>query len=145
MQTFIPSWDLPTIGRVLDRQRLGKQRVECVQILRSLDSTVPGRGWANHPAVRMWRGHEAFLLEYTSAVCEAWSSRGYRNVKIADHLAHYRARLTGPAVPPAWWGDDRVLVSHRSNLIRKHAEHYQPMWPNVPDNLPYYWPTKEQS
>ena len=54
MQTFITSIDFKLCARVLDRQRLGKQRVEVLQILQTLlgEST----GWRNHPCVRMWKG-----------------------------------------------------------------------------------------
>jgi alpha-tubulin suppressor-like RCC1 family protein len=52
------------------------------------------------------------------------------------------------------WGDcsrgqlgsgDAVSRSHRSNLIRKMPEHYGPIWPDVPDDLPYYWPGKARA
>ena len=38
------------------------------------------------------------------------------------------------------WLTDDLILSHRSNLIRKAPEHYAPLWPDVPDNLPYVWP-----
>lgn len=37
-------------------------------------------------------------------------------------------------------GNNAFHLSHRSNLIRKLPSHYGPLWPNVPDNLPYIWP-----
>ena len=49
MQTFLPYPDFVASARCLDRRRLGKQRVEVLQLLRAL--LVPGSGWANHPAV----------------------------------------------------------------------------------------------
>ena len=36
MQTFLPYADFPGSAKVLDRKRLGKQRVECCQILNTL-------------------------------------------------------------------------------------------------------------
>ncbi|MFG2416684.1 hypothetical protein [Streptomyces goshikiensis] len=39
---------------MLDVRRVGKQRVEAVQVLRGL--VVPGYGWPRHPAVRVWAG-----------------------------------------------------------------------------------------
>ncbi len=54
MQTFLPYPDFAESARVLDNKRLGKQRVEVLQILNVLtDSTR--KGWRNHPAVAMWR------------------------------------------------------------------------------------------
>ena len=52
MQTFLPYPDFRASAQVLDRRRLGKQRVEALQVLRGL--IVPGYGWRRHPAVRMW-------------------------------------------------------------------------------------------
>jgi predicted RNase H-like HicB family nuclease len=59
MQTFLPYLDFAECARVLDDRRLGKQRVEVLQIARAI--TVPGYGWRHHPAVRMWRGYEEAL------------------------------------------------------------------------------------
>ena len=54
MQTFLPYADFAETARVLDQRRLGKQRVEALQVLRAL--FIPGYGWRHHPVVRMWRG-----------------------------------------------------------------------------------------
>src|SRR4051812_49794255 len=54
MQTFLPVADFADSARLLDSPRLGKQRVETLQILRAIE--LPDYGWANHPAVLMWRG-----------------------------------------------------------------------------------------
>ncbi|GAB3960278.1 hypothetical protein GCM10029978_009170 [Actinoallomurus acanthiterrae] len=62
MQTFLPYADFAATARVLDPRRLGKQRVEALQVLRGL--TVPGYGWRHHPAVRMWAGYEEALTRY---------------------------------------------------------------------------------
>ena len=42
MQTFLPYADYTRTAKCLDRQRLGKQRVECKQILNALEN---GGGW----------------------------------------------------------------------------------------------------
>jgi hypothetical protein len=47
MQTFLPYADFERSARSLDPRRLGKQRVECIQVVRGL--TVPGYGWRHHP------------------------------------------------------------------------------------------------
>ncbi|MDT5035120.1 MAG: hypothetical protein QOE03_305, partial [Micromonosporaceae bacterium] len=56
VQTFLPYPEFATSARVLDQRRLGKQRVEAIQVLRGL--IVPGYGWRHHPAVKMWAGYE---------------------------------------------------------------------------------------
>ena len=75
VQTFLPYADFEASARALDPKRLGKQRVECLQVLRGL--TVPGYGWRHHPAVKMWRGHEEALGRYSLTCCEVWVERGF--------------------------------------------------------------------
>ena len=48
MQTFLPFPDFQQSAAVLDHVRLGKQRVEALQILRAL--VIPEYGWQSHPA-----------------------------------------------------------------------------------------------
>ena len=74
MQTFLPSPDFAASAAALDPRRLGKQRVEALQILRAL--TQGGSAWRNHPAVLMWKGYEEALVAYGVAVCQAWCALG---------------------------------------------------------------------
>lgn len=67
MQTFLPYPDFAESARVLDDGRLGKQRVEAYQIVRTLDEVT--RGWRHHPVVKMWRGHADALIDYGLAMC----------------------------------------------------------------------------
>lgn len=134
MQTFVPELTFSACAQVLDRQRLGKQRVEVLQLLRAnLDMTL---GWRNHPCAKMWRGHEAGLAAYGLAVCEEWVWRGYK-----DTCADKIRSLVEPRDSdlPSWWGREDIVLSHRSNLIRKFPEHYAGLWTGVPDDLPYVW------
>ena len=143
VQTFLPYPDYRESARVLDRQRLGKQRVEGWQILQTLKGLTDKRGWANHPAVKMWAGHERSLAVYCSEMCVQWISRGYKDTLLPRFTLHL---LGGIAVPPEWLGDPAFHASHRSNLLRKAPDHYRTFWPHEPDDLPYLWPTSpEQS
>ena len=90
MQTFLPYPDFTASAQSLDSKRLGKQRVEAIQIMRTLLG-ISTRGWRNHPAVLMWEGHEAALWRYTDAICTEWVERGYRNAACAQHLADLAA------------------------------------------------------
>lgn len=54
MQTFLPYPSFRESAKCLDNKRLGKQRVECIQIIKAINN--PKYGWQNHPAVKMWRG-----------------------------------------------------------------------------------------
>lgn len=136
MNTFLPYADFEASAKVLDRARLGKQRVECKQILRALRGETAG--WRNHPAARMWRGHERSLCDYAIAVCREWRRRGYRDSLLPwFELMRLELRNTDA---PSWLGRIDIHASHRSNLLRKDPERYgQFNWREGPD-LPYVWP-----
>lgn len=137
MQTFIPyGSDFTANAKVLDRQRLGKQRVEGLQILRTL--TGVGKGWENHPIVKMWRGYEYSLGMYTIAMCDEWISKGYKDT-CRDQIISIMEAFDMPMVTPLWLEDAEIKISHKSNLIRKMPEHYGLLWAGVPNDLPYKW------
>ena len=140
MQTFLPFPGFADSVVALDRQRLGKQRVEAVQILRALQGK--SSGWINHPVVRMWRGYEGALALYGVAACAEWSRRGYVDNLFAEFEAAF---LAATLVNPPWLGDKAFHRSHQSNLVRKMPEHYRPLFPGVPDDLPYVWPVPKEN
>jgi hypothetical protein len=139
MQTFLPYESFSASATVLDRQRLGKQRVENLQILKAL--LDPEYGWQNHPAVKMWRGYESALIEYQRAICAKWTNRGYRDSCLEKSLA---LGITGDVVLPPWLGNEQLHLSHRSNLLRKDPGFYGPKFENsLRQDVEYYWPTEE--
>lgn len=139
MQTFLPYPDFRDSAMVLDRLRLGKQRVETLQIMSAL---LTGRGWTSHPATKMWRNYESALLEYQRAIVREWMYRGYRDTCLEKTLEIYAMDRPYQAkvVMPPWFGDPEFHLSHQSNLLRKHPVHYREYFSGVPDNLPYVWP-----
>ena len=150
MQTFLPHPDFEQSARALDAKRLGKQRVEVIQIVRAL--TWPGSGWANHPAVLMWRGYEEALGRYGLVCCEVWLELGFGDTcagTITADLTAYgvgsirsQSELGAAGALPPWVGDDAVHLSHRSALLQKEPALYGPRFPDTPDDLPYYWPVR---
>lgn len=139
MQTFLPSEDFALSAMTLDRQRLGKQRVETLQIMKTLAGLSKNGGWKNHPAVKMWRGHEDYLMLYQIAICEEWISRGYKDTclwKTFDFLS----QIEYPSTYPEWLGNEKIHSSHRSNLLRKYPEHYRKFNWLESDNIEYVWP-----
>lgn len=134
MQTFLPYANASLSAGVLDRQRLGKQRVEAYQILNAL--TGKSKGWVNHPATRMWRGYERALAFYGWVMCDEWIRRGYRDSLQEKFLSTSDEEFKWPD----WYGDERIHLSHRSNLVRKYPDFYRVYWPDVRDDLPYVWP-----
>lgn len=144
MQTFLPYASFERSARVLDPRRLGKQRVEALQILRAL--RVPGYGWRHHPAVRMWRGCDEALAAYGLAVCGAWARAGCADTvagKLVAELGHEprrQAELRRLGLLPRWLGRRAFHLAHRSALIAKDPGWYRPRFPGVPEGLPYVWP-----
>jgi hypothetical protein len=148
VQTFLPYADFRRSAEVLDTKRLGKQRVECLQVLRGL--TVATYGWRHHPAVKMWRGCEEALGRYTFTICEVWTEQD-RADTVAATMAGELAALglrevrSQPALAeagalPTWLGDEDFHRAHRSALLRKDPDHYRPLLGDLPDDLPYVWP-----
>lgn len=140
MQTFLPYSDFKKTAQCLDNRRLGKQRVEAYQILRVL--TGQTKGWQNHPALKMWQGYETALVFYTFAICSEWLHRGYKDTVLEKTLQLAIQHVSYDYRLPPFIHKRTFLNSHRSNLVRKSPEHYRKFFPKIPDNLPYYWPTK---
>lgn len=130
MQTFLPFPDFEKSAKVLDRQRLGKQRVEALQLLRGQ--------WANHPASKMWRGFEFVLAEYAEIVCLEWVDRGYKDT-CREKILEEKKKFSFNGYP-YWLGDPRVHDSHKSNLLRKDYKYYVRYF-DGPSDVPYFWPT----
>src|SRR3954467_4312821 len=113
VQTFVAYADFARTAQVLDSSRLGKQRVEVIQIVRTL--TVPGYAWASHPAVLMWKGHEEALAAYGASVVRAWTALGFGDTCGATIMADLakaghptpprpQAALAAAGELPGWLG-----------------------------------------
>ncbi len=150
MQTFLPYPNFARCAEVLDPRRLGKQRVEVLQIMRAI--TVPNYGWRHHPAAKQWKGYEEALAAYGVAVCREWCRRGHADtcdLKIRQELAKLgittvreQAALEKAGALPPWLGDEAFHRSHRSSLLNKDPEWYRDVFTDVPPDLPYVWPSK---
>ena len=154
MQTFLPYKDFNKTARVLDNKRLNKQILECYQILKVLNNPDPRAGWRNHPAVKMWRGYEKKLFEYTMAMVKEANVRNIKTDKNVENLTVLRdATLAnwGSGLPKWYEGKDmiRVTTTHRANLYNKDPEYYYDFMEyamsekNEPccEKCNYYWPT----
>jgi len=137
MQTFLPYPSFYESLKVLDNKRLGKQRLEAMQLVNStlkLEVDPNAKiGWANHPARTMWRGYLDALKLYHNLSINEWVSRGFNNtMKLYD--------LPSTVTLPPWIGRDDVHASHRSNLIRKDPIWYGKFGWSEPSTLEYVWP-----
>jgi hypothetical protein len=138
MQTFLPYKDFKKSAEALDYRRLGKQRVEAMQIINAITG-IPRkdgkvyRGWVNHPCSVMWRNNVPALMHYCNVMIKEWKKRGYNNtMKLYD--------VSGPDVElPSWVGNEDYHASHRANLLRKEIEYYKDHgWKDDPKD-PYLW------
>lgn len=145
MQTFVPYASFDASAAALDDSRLGKQRVETLQILRAL--VFPSyKGWKNHPATAMWRGFTDALVSYGVAMCDEWERRGRADavrrslLEFGGGSAATYADLRRRGRLPLWWGLPALHASHRSALKRKLPEHYGDAFPDADPDVDYHWP-----
>jgi hypothetical protein len=132
MQTFLPYMDFTVVSQILDKKRLGKQRVEARQIIDILEGRSPRSKWKEHITVRMWKGYENALKLYFNTMVISWIRRGCEN-----HMLTFL--IEGPIIMPPWISDTRLHYSHRANLFRKSPAYYN-FWSDYELTTPYWWP-----
>ncbi|MEN3047718.1 MAG: pyrimidine dimer DNA glycosylase/endonuclease V [Candidatus Caldarchaeales archaeon] len=135
MQVFRPYVDWRRSAEVLDDRRLGKQRVECKQvlnaILRKLGLIEDGRrGWLNHPIVLLYfndgKPYVSDLVGFFRACVEEWRRRGYSSSIGLDDIAPLLARIETTEGTPV----TRVHeIEYRRILLMKDPEHYVRAFP----------------
>lgn len=151
VQTFLPYPGFERSARTLDRKRLGKQRVEVIQIVRAI--TWPTYAWKSHPATLMWKGHEEALGRYGLTMCDVWVEQGFGDTcaaTIAGDLAGFgvtairtEAALIDAGAMPPWLGDEQLHLSHRSSLFAKDPAFYREKFgDDVLEGMPYVWPVR---
>ena len=130
MQTFLPNSNFQKTAEVLDWRRLGKQRVEGMQIIKTI-LNPDAKGWKNHPIVIMWTPYVQALMVYTNTIINEWIKRGYNN-----NMELYKINSI---IMPDWLGNKKFHASHRANLLRKDYEYYSKFgWGENPKS-PYVW------
>lgn len=136
-------------ARCLDNKRLGKQRVETYQILRILTGET-SKGWVNHPATRMWRGHTFQLYVYQTAICTEWSRRGFKDTVLESSQELMKKHKIKPTIElPEWMSNPAIAITHRANLYLKDPFHYIEFQDEAKiyvdyvccDTCKYFWPT----
>ena len=137
MQTFLPYADLSLSAACLDSKRLGKQRVEAMQIHNVVSGKRSNGGWLNHPAVLMWHGYADALAFYHNVIIDEWIQPGFQN------NMPYLPIPSGEILFPDWFGDERVHSSHRSNLLRKDSYWYGQFGWGESADLEYFWPVEK--
>jgi Pyrimidine dimer DNA glycosylase len=138
MQTFLPFANFRESAKSLDMKRLGKQRVEVLQLLNSFHKP-DYKGWKNHPCREMWRGHENALALYGMVICEVWKERGYKDTCYEKIRVYYDE--SKDTTFPWWLGMLDVHLTHQSMLIKKYPDYYKQQFPDAPEGLEYIWPS----
>jgi hypothetical protein len=136
MQTFLPYPDFLESMLTLDRLRLGNQ------VYREGKTLLTG-SWPNHPASKMWRGHEYALASYCLAGVDAMQVRAWHKPETVGRWRHffteYQATLNDTG-NPEWVGMPEFHAAHRSNLLRKDPDWYSQFGWTEPHDLEYVWP-----
>jgi hypothetical protein len=141
MQTFLPYRSFVASAQVLDNRRLGKQRVECKQILLAIERGK-GAAWYNHPCTQMWLPHRRLLCAYACVICLEWRKRGYRDSLYA-YFVDYLDRLCQEDViegQPWWLGDKRFHDAYKALLLFKDPAYYRKFSWNVSPREKTLWP-----
>lgn len=138
--------------KLFDKRRLGKQRVEAMQIYyclnltsENLNQTHSGvqldsnsniqnsiqnyepivekkRGWINHPAVKMWKGYEEALKMYINLCIEEWIERGCKN-----NMKIYKVNEKVVKIP-YWLYNNNLSQSHQIAMLRKEIARNEKDW-----------------
>ncbi len=151
VNTFFVDENVEVTAKVLDYKRLGKQRVEAMQIIKVLSdpnlyvwvdkdhgktlvkTKIP---WSNHPATIMWQGYLNALKYYFNVMTQEWVAQGYKNT-----IPLYE--VTQPIEMPPWSKWKCVHYSHQASLTRKDPKFYMGKfsYPEIYNTIGYIWPS----
>ena len=138
MMTFLPYPNYIRSAQVLDNKRLGKQRLEAMQLINILENKTTGKGWRSHPALKMWIGYTNSLKYYCNCCIDEWIYRGYKNTMIKYDVDHQNE-------DPWWIGNKDFHRAMRARLIVKDRNYYFPKF-RLDDGFndgKYFWPVNE--
>lgn len=143
MHTLLTSPSFLITAAKLTATDLHKQLIDCLKIGRALQGKERPE-WREQPGVLMWYGSEQEFWFYALLLHHDWLLRfGKGNAHLAHTKLHDEFALNiseGWSHAP-WLKDSRLHRSHQSALIRRNPKHYSPIWPDVPNDLPMFWPT----
>ena len=160
MNTFLPHPGFEESARALDNKRLGKQRVECIQLLLALwyperrhyaalwktlgyvtcdPSRTKSPAYLNHPCTKMWAGYEGALLRYLGDCLREWEQRGFSSPRCDQFWDIVRKGMEGAL--PSWLGGP-IHTNHKGLLLGKDPAWYgQWGWAEKPVDKAW-WPEK---
>lgn len=126
MQTFLPYPSFEETAAILDYRRLGKQRVEAFQIHNIITQPDYTGRWANHPAVKMWRGYENALKLYVNVMIVEWSA-GATGTPCSTTISR-QTKLPFPGgwkIPPSMIHTNRTCYANSLNITANSTGTYR--------------------
>lgn len=166
VNTFITSESLEECAKNLDNLRLGKQRVECIQLISFIENK-DNKGFRNHPILIMWSNNVDALKVYCNFMIREWIKRGFTNtIELYDldeskivfykNIYNEETKLTEIIKPeikddsivfPIWFNWKPLILSHQSSLLKKNFDYYSKIFICNEEffNFGYIWMNKVPS
>lgn len=146
MIIFLTSMSYGRTAEDLDTARLHAAQNQGSALFDMLTGIKDPGNLKHHPVLSMWRGYEFALGIYVMSCGLEWCfQRGFAENKSFWNVARGIKEIKNDdpnfvyEVPP-WFRDRDVILSHRSNLLRRSPEHYEDKWELCPEDWPYFWP-----
>ena len=148
MLTLLPYPSFKQSAKVLFNNELTDQLKtvdRILNVLHRVDADISG--WNNSPGVLMWEGFESQLCTYGIYLADNIKTRDLTQSVLIDlntveSSIIWHLECTGDigsTDQPKWFGEEKLHLSHQSELIRINAE-YRSVFPYVPTDVPIVWP-----
>lgn len=141
MQVFVPYKEPLKVAIIMwsDKKRFNKQIIECRQILNAIEGV--GKGWFNHPVVKMYKDHKEWLECYLK-VFEFYKNihndelSEYDKYYVNNDLELYNKRAN--EITPLFLTDD-FCYQHKRRLYTKSPELYSLFAKYGKSDINYYY------
>lgn len=162
---FIIVPNIQLTADMMDKKRIGKQRIEVKQIIDILEEidkngSSKSKSRVSHPAIKSWIGYTNHLKVYFNIIVRKWISYGFKNnYELYDiderpynivpcifdgKTASYDISKFNQYSFPFWVSFPPFYMSHQASLCRKDPLHYRGL---LRDELKpflnngYFWPS----
>jgi len=139
MQIFVPFADVNVNAKILDEHTLNKQCASAAAIIDVLSQDV-NNGWGWNPAIKMWKGNEAFLGHYAHRLFAEWKSLGFPDLWSTRVIARGFIKTPSTTVYPWWWGHEQLHDYNKVALYRQNPEWYGQFFKDLDLNAIGWWP-----
>lgn len=147
MITWMTRRDMPRTMKDLTDKDLIIGLEDCKHIFDVVTGMTSPDG--NRPVYKMWSQYEFALGIYGMLMSMELTMNRHVADKtfwhFKDAIAEMKKSFAMEDVSftyekPPWFEDTDVLMSHRSNLVRRYPERYGDKWKSVQEDMPYLWP-----